>query len=87
MPFQSWEEFLGANADIVRDFKYDNKLKGSSSVMGSLIWNSETFWGSSSRISIVCNQAIPIRDNTDSENGTGDELRLETVQLSTQLMS
>ena len=44
VPFQSWEEFLGANADIVRDFKYDNKLKGSSSVMGSLIWNSETFW-------------------------------------------
>ena len=44
VPFQSLEEFLGANAEIVRDFKYDIKLKGKCSAMGSLIWNSETIW-------------------------------------------
>ena len=40
--YQSLEEALEANATIVRDFKYDGRYRGKSSVICGVIWNNET---------------------------------------------
>ena len=42
--FQSFEDALASNEDTMKNFKYDGVFKGKSSVMGSVIWNSETIW-------------------------------------------
>ena len=44
VPFSSWKEALQANEDIVKNFKYDNKFKGKSTLVGSSIWNGRTLW-------------------------------------------
>ena len=43
--FQSWEDTLRANRDIMVNFKYDGKFSGKSSALGTVIWNNEdTLW-------------------------------------------
>ena len=42
--FQSWEDALHANRDVMVNFKYDGIYKGKSSAMGSAVWNNETLW-------------------------------------------
>lgn len=42
--FQSWEDTLRANRDIMQNFKYDGEFNGKSSAMGSVMWNNETLW-------------------------------------------
>ena len=37
--FQSLQDALEANADTMRNFKYDGEYNGKSSTMGSAIWN------------------------------------------------
>lgn len=44
VPFQSLDEALLANADTIRNFKYEGSFKGKSSVMGSAMWDGNTFW-------------------------------------------
>ena len=39
IPLQSLEEALKSNAQVIRDFKYDGKLNGNSSVFASIIWD------------------------------------------------
>ncbi len=42
--FQSLDEALKSNEDVMKNFKYDGAYKGKSSAMGSAIWNGETLW-------------------------------------------
>lgn len=42
--FQSFEDALASNEDTMKNFKYDGIFMGKSSVMGSIIWNSESIW-------------------------------------------
>ena len=37
--FQSWEETLATNQDVVKDFKYDGEFRGKSTAMGAVMWN------------------------------------------------
>ena len=39
--FQSWEDTLKANRDIMVNFKYDGEFNGKSSAMGTVIWSIE----------------------------------------------
>ena len=44
LELQSLEDALKGNAKIVRDFKYDGKFNGKSSILGSIIWKDDTYW-------------------------------------------
>ena len=42
--FQSWEDTLAANRDVMVNFKYDGEFKGKSTAMGGVMWDGETVW-------------------------------------------
>ena len=41
---QSLREALEANEDVMKNFKYETRYNGKSSVMGSVIWSDELVW-------------------------------------------
>ena len=41
---QSLEDALEANEDVMKNFKYETRFNGKSSVMGSVIWSDELVW-------------------------------------------
>ena len=42
--FASLEQALKSNEMTMKNFKYDNKFEGKTSVMGNAVWNQETIW-------------------------------------------
>ncbi len=42
--YQSLEEALEANYNIVTNFKYDGHFQGKSSLIGGVIWNNQNLW-------------------------------------------
>ena len=42
--FQSWEDTLAANRNVMVDFKYDGEFKGKSTAMGGIMWDGEIVW-------------------------------------------
>ena len=44
--FQSWEDTLAANRDVMVNFKYDGEFKGRSTAMGGVMWMGDgtTVW-------------------------------------------
>ena len=42
--FQSIREALEANEDVMKNFKYETRYNGKSSLMGSVIWSAELVW-------------------------------------------
>lgn len=44
LPVQTLQDALKVNAEIMRDFKYDGKLTGKSSALGSIVWTSDRIY-------------------------------------------
>ena len=42
--FQSIDEALGANEDVIKNFKYEPEFDDNCTIMGSLIWNGEVLY-------------------------------------------
>ena len=40
----SLEQALESNKETIKNFKYDNKFQGTTSVVGNAIWDDDTIW-------------------------------------------